>query len=270
MSPAIVAAATSGEVPKRPIPVLNSERVGLAEVFESWGRDPHELDWSEEQATSLADLAASVLPGLTRNRSLSTLILATATHDAKPTSQPSVAVLREHIVHDHAIDLPAAWSITEQGMLATLTALRVGCRRVRRLTGDVVIIAADRVGLPYPVQASRCQEVENSCAVGAVLGDSDDSVWFGTGRYEDFARLLDQALAATEQPDYVVVGGDPDPVWEKRLAAIDRPVLQVEPGQPVVSVFAEAVQRKGRVLLVIADPDLGLIGLGSLYVRTNS
>lgn len=266
MSPAIIASAVSGDVPTRPMTMTPRERTGLQEMFQSWGRDPAELDWNGQESASLADLAASVLPRLTRDRSLSTLILATATHDATPTSQPSVAVLREHIAHDHAIDLPAAWSITEQGMLAPLTALRVGCRRARRLSGDVVVIAADRSGLRYQARMSQYQQAFASRAVGVVLADTADAVWFGTGAYESFPGLLAQSVRAVPPPDFLVVTGDLDKDGVQGLKALERPTKHVEPGQPVVGVLAEAARWRGRALLVIADPDQELVGLGSIRV----
>lgn len=265
MSPAIVAAVASGELPTRSIPVTEAERAGLREVFQSWGRDPAELDWRNHPTTSLADLAASVLPALTRNRALSTLMLVTATPDAKPTTQPSVAVLREHIEHDHAIDLPAAWSITEQGMLAPLTALRIGSRRVRRLTGDVVVIAADRTGLPHPAKLSAYQKVVASRALGVVLSGSADEVWVGLGVQEKFSELLAQAVAASPRPDYLVVAGDISSQRHQELTALDRPIAWVDPGQPAVGLLAEASRLGGRVLLVIADPDQGQVGFGSFH-----
>lgn len=267
MTPAIVAAATSGEVPTRPIPVPAPERAGMREVFQSWGRDPGELQWGEEHGTSLADLAASVLPNLTRNRSLSTLILATATPDARPTSQPSVAVLREHITHDRAIDLPAAWSITEQGMLAPLTALRVGCRRARRLTGDVVVIAADRVGLPYEAEVSVFQAVSAARALGVVISDSLDPYSVAIAPCSELSRLCVEAVQLAGPVDRVVVGGASLPGQHAELAAFGKTIDTVAPGQPSSGVLAEAVKASGRVLIVIADPDQSLVGVASIRVR---
>lgn len=266
MSPAIVAAAASGEVPTRSIAVTEAERAGLCEVFQSWGRDPAELDWRNHPTTSLADLAASVLPALTRNRALSTLMLVTAAPDAKPTTQPSVAVLREHIEHDHAIDLPAAWSITEQGMLAPLTALRIGSRRVRRLTGDVVVIAADRTGLPYRATLSPYQEVAVSRAVGVVISDTSEPCSFAVAPSREFPRLCAQALEAAGPVNRIVLGGELPPEFHTELAGLGKPIDSVTPGHPSSGVLARAAQAKGRVLIVIADPDQGLVGVASISV----
>ena len=270
MTPAIVAAASNGEIPRRPLLISESERACYYEAFELWGRSATEFQWCDQTSTSLADLAASVLPDLTRNRSLSTLILATATHDTHPTTQPSVAVLREHIAHDRAIDLPAAWSITEQGMLAPLTALRVGCRRTRRLTGDVVVIAADRVGLPYPAEVSRSQQIVSSAALGVVIVDSPESYSVAVAPYADFAKLLVEAIRIGGPIDRVVLGGIPAPEMHIELAELDKVIDHVEPGQPCVGVLARLVSHPGRVLVVIADPDQRLVGVASICVRSNS